>query len=113
MTSAQLPTGAYLKDISAWYNQNTIPREMKANHALPPERWAEVVVEEGEVQLFLDAAKTPVIVKPEQATVIAPETPFSLASNGKPLRFCLHYYHEAMVDDPKALAGQLGRGRAA
>src|SRR5689334_21516996 len=104
MASAQLPPGAYLKDISAWYNQNTIPRDLKANHALPPERWATVVVEEGEVQLFLGGAKTPIVVTPEAVAVIAPETPFNLGSNGKPLRFCLHYYHEPLVDDPKSLA---------
>jgi hypothetical protein len=45
--------------------------------------------------------------------VIAPETPFRLESAGRPMRFCLHYFHEALVTDPKTLASQLGRGRAA
>jgi tellurite resistance-related uncharacterized protein len=109
MAPAQLPLGAFLKDISAWYNQNTIPREMRATHALPPERWAQVMVEHGEVQLFVDGAKTPIVVTHEQPAVIAPETPFSLGSSGKPTRFCLHYFHEAVLTDLQGLRG----GRAA
>jgi tellurite resistance-related uncharacterized protein len=106
-----LPDGAFLKDMSAWYNQNTIPRNLRATHALPPEQWAKVVVEDGEVQLFLDGAKTPVSVTAAQPAVIRPEQPFSLASSGKPVRFCLHYFHEPVLADPKGL--DLGRGRAA
>jgi tellurite resistance-related uncharacterized protein len=113
MASARLPEGAYLKDISAWYNQNTIPRNLLATHSLPVEHWAAVVVEDGEVQLFLNGAKTPVIVTPVEAAVIAPETPFHVGSSGKPVRFCLHYFHERMETDPKQLAGMLGRGRVA
>ena len=112
-SSAQLPPGAYLKDISAWYNQNTIPRELRAPQSLPPEHWAKVVVEEGELHLFLDAGKTAVAVTAAAPAVIAPETPFRLESTGHSLRFCLHYFHEALVTDPKDLAGQMGRGRAA
>lgn len=110
-SAAQLPPGAFLKDISAWYNQNTIPRELRAAHSLPPGHWAQVLVEEGEVQLFLDGAKTPLAVKAGVPATIAPETPVRLESTGKPVRFCLHYFHEPVLADAKALAGELG-GRA-
>ncbi len=111
--SAQLPPGAYLKDFSAWYNQNTIPRELRAPQSLPPEHWAKVLVEEGEVHLFLDGGKIAIAVTSAAPAVIAPETPFRLEGTGRPLRFCLHYFHEALVTDSQDLASQMGRGRAA
>lgn len=112
MAMAQLPPGAFLKDISAWYNQDTIPRELRATHALPAEHWGQVVVDHGEVNLFLDGSKTAVVVTPGQPVVIGPETPFSLSATGKPGRFCLHYFHLPLVMDAKELAGELG-GHAA
>jgi tellurite resistance-related uncharacterized protein len=113
MTSLPLPAGAYLKDISAWYNQDTIPRSLRAGQSLQDGFWAKVVVDEGEVHLFLDHAKTPLVVTHDQPAVIAPETPFRLAAGDKPVRFRLHYYHEPVLSDPAQLAAQLGRSRAA
>ncbi len=111
--SAQLPPGAYLKDISAWYNEHTVPRELRASSSLPPEHWASVVVEEGDVHLFLGGSKSPLTVTPAAPAVIAPETPFRLEATNHPGRFCLHYFHERLVADAKALAGEMGRRRTA
>ena len=107
----QLPSHATLKDISATYNEHTIPRELQLSHTLPPEIWAEVVVAEGEVELKTGGKA--VRVTQEQPVLIPPHTPFSLASRGKPVRFSLRYYHEPVLHDGKELAGLLGRKRVA
>lgn len=107
----KLPSHATLKDISATYNEHTIPREMQIAHTLPPEIWAEIVVAEGEVQ-FKTGGKAARVTH-EQPLLIPPNTPFSLAATGKPVRFALRYYHEPVLRDGKELAGLLGRKRVA
>ena len=106
-----LPSHAVLKDISATYNQHTIPREFLAAHTLPPEIWAQVVVAEGE--LDLKRSGETLRVTAGRPAVVQPNTPFSLQPTGKPVRFCLHYFHEPVLQDGRSLAAQLGRKRAA
>lgn len=113
MAPTELPAGAYLKDISAWYNQNTIPRPLRAGESLPAGVWAQVVVDAGEAHLFLNGAKTPLSVTRGKPALVPPETPFSLGAGSQPLRFRLLYYHEPVVSDPAELAARLGRDRAA
>jgi tellurite resistance-related uncharacterized protein len=106
----ELPAHATLQDISATYNQDTIPRQFQAAHTLPPEVWATVVVSEGEVDLKLGGVTARVTA--DAPAVVPPNTPFALAGTGKRVRFCLHYYHEPVLHDGKALAGLLGRSAA-
>ncbi len=105
----QLPEGAYLKEISAHFNQNTIPRSLLAQSTLEKEMWARVVVEEGHVNLRLGKNAESERVVPGQAAVIPSETPFSLASSPDPLRFYLEYYHGPRLSDAAELASQLSR----
>jgi tellurite resistance-related uncharacterized protein len=108
---ASLPSHAILRDISATYNEHTIPRALLAPHTLPPETWARVVVAEGEVELK-QAGRTTLTI-PGREALVPPHTPFYLAPTGKPVRFCLHYFHEPVLQDGQALAGALGRKRVA
>jgi tellurite resistance-related uncharacterized protein len=103
----ELPAHATLKDISATYNEDTIPRQFQTAHTLAPEVWAAVVVTDGEVELRLRSAT--IRVTADTSALIPPNIPFSLTGTGNPLRFCLHYYHEPLLQDGKALAGLLGR----
>ncbi len=105
-----LPSHAVLQDISATYNEHTIARALLTPQTLAPETWARVVVEEGEVELRLAGVAT--AVTPGRPALIPPHTPFCLAPPVKPVRFCLHYFHEPVLHDGPALAGLLGRKRA-
>jgi len=102
-----LPAHATLSDISATYNQDTIPRQFQTAHTLPPEVWAVVVVMEGEVSLKRDGKTVPVLA--DGPAVVPPNMPFALVSTGKAVRFCLHYYHGPVLQDGKALAGLMSR----
>lgn len=108
---AKLPSHAVLRDISATYNEHTIARALLTTHTLPPETWARVVVTEGEVELKLAGQAT--VVRPGSEALVPPHTPFSVAPSGKPVRFCLHYFHEPVLQDGRTLAGLLGRKRVA
>lgn len=103
----ELPAHATLKDISATYNQDTIPRQLRAAHSLPPDTWALVVVPEGEVEVRLDGRT--IRAKAGAPVVVPPITPFALAAAGKHVLFSLHYYHEPVLQDGKALETMLGR----
>jgi tellurite resistance-related uncharacterized protein len=103
----ELPAHATLKDISATYNEDTIPRQFQTAHTLPPDVWAVVVVEDGEVELKLRSGTLRVTA--DASALIPPNSSFTLTSTGNPLRFCLHYYHEPLLHDGKALAALLGR----
>ena len=62
--SQELPEGTYLKEISAHFNHLTIPRELRAPGRLPPETWGRLVVEEGEIQLFVEPGGAALRVTP-------------------------------------------------
>jgi len=104
---SELPAHATLKDISATYNQDTIPRELRTSHTLPPDTWALVAVTEGEVNVQMDGRT--IRARADAHTVVPPNTPFALAAAGKHTRFSLHYYHEPVLQDGKALETVLGR----
>ncbi|HUJ73275.1 MAG TPA: DUF1971 domain-containing protein [bacterium] len=105
----ELPTGAYLKDISATYNQFTIPRALKVLQPLPPETWGQVVVTEGELNLTLAGQGSQRVVAGQPA-LIPPGTLFKVDATDKPCVFCLHYYHEPELTNPQELTRLLGRG---
>jgi len=103
----ELPEGAYLQDISAHYNQLTVPRTLLADSRLEEEHWGRVVVEEG--KLTVRVAGQPQPATPGQPVVIPPETAFGVNPPADPVRFYLEYYHEAKLDDADELASLLGR----
>jgi len=107
-----IPPGAFLKDISAQINQHTLPLQLRTFSPLAPELWGRVVVSEGEVDLFLDGSSQPRRVTPAAPGIIPVDTPFRLESTGKPVRFQIHYFHEARLTDEKELATLLA-GRQA
>lgn len=105
----QLPQGAYLQDISAHYNQLTIPRTLLRAVPLASGFWGRLVVDEGKLRLFLDGAAQPRIVTPEDAAVIPAGVAFKVEEAGEPVRFYLEYYHVPRLDDGAELAGLLAR----
>jgi len=107
----ELPSHAILRDISATYNESTITRALLTPQTLPPDTWAQVVVAEGEIELRLAGRATPVTAG--RPALVPPHTAFHLAPSGRPVRFCLHYFHTPVLQDGPALAGLLGRKRAA
>ena len=108
--AAEIPPGAYLKDISPHINQNTIPHDLRALAPLAPETWARVVVSEGEVNLYLARSEQAIRVTSDASVAIPADTPFRLAGSGLPVRFQLHYFHEAPLDDGPELAKLLAEG---
>lgn len=106
----EIPAGAYLKDISAHYNQLTLPRHFLAGHALPAETWGSLVVETGEVELSLPGSEPSQRVTPGGPAVIPPQTRFRLEVKSKGAQFFLKIYHEAKLADAVELAGLMGRG---
>lgn len=110
-TRAGIPDGAYLKDISAKYNHLTIPRELRVFSELPPEMWGWVLVEEGDLDLFVGSGSAkPTRVTPQQPAVIPVDTPFRVAATGRPVRFQIYYYHEPRLTDEDELASLLAQG---
>jgi len=107
-----IPEGAYLKDISAHYNHLTIPRRLRQFSTLDPEMWGEVVVSEGEVDLFLQSRGEALRCTPKQSGVIPEGTAFRLESTGQPARFDIRYYHEPKLSDGGELASLLAAGSA-
>ncbi len=105
--SQALPEGAYLEDISAHYNQLTVPRSLLADSHLEPEHWARVVVEEGRLTVRIGGQPQP--AAPGQPAIVPPETPFGINPPADAVRFYLEYYHEPLLDDPAELASLLGR----
>jgi hypothetical protein len=104
---AELPQGAFRIDVSATYNRHTIPRELRRPSSLPPETWARLVVQQGELLLTVGGGP-PVAVRPESEAIVPPQMPFLLADNGQPVLFHLEYFHEPRVTDARELAAQLG-----
>ena len=109
MASA-IPQGAYLKGLSAQFNQHTLLRHLRSMAPLEPELWARVVVDEGEVELFLEGQRVPIRCTPATPGIIPAGTPFRLEPPAKPARFQLHYYHEPRLRDEGELASLLTAG---
>lgn len=110
--ASKIPEGAYLKDISAQYNHLTIPRHLRLFSRLDPEMWGEVVVSEGEVNLFLEGQREPIRCLADAPGIVPVATPFRLESTGKPARFQLRYYHEPRLRDEGELATLLAANPA-
>lgn len=110
--AAEIPPGAYLKDVSPHINQNTIPHEMRVFAPLEQDTWARVVVSQGEVHLYLAGSEQAVRVTTDASAVIPADTPFRLEGTGLPVRFQLHYFHEPTLDDGADLAKWLAEGAA-
>lgn len=110
--ASTIPEGAYLKDISAHYNQRTIPRHLRLFTPLDPEMWGLVVVSEGDVDLFLEGQREPIRCTADAPGVIPVDTPFRLESTGRAVRFQIHYYHEPKLRDEGELATLLASSSA-
>ena len=102
-----LPPGAFRTGISATYNLNTIPRELRRPSVFPPETWGLVVVEFGSITLFVGSLPGQ-NVEPGVEGFIPPQTPFHVEDKGLPVLFHIEYFHEPRLADPQALAAQLG-----
>jgi hypothetical protein len=110
--ASKIPEGAYLKDLSAQYNHLTVPRHLRLFSRLDSEMWGEVVVSEGEVNLFLEGQREPIRCLPDAPGIIPVDAPFRLESTGKPARFQLRYYHEPRLRDEGELATLLAANPA-
>lgn len=110
--SQALPEGAYLKDVSAHYNQLTIPRSLLLAAPLQPEIWGRLVVETGMLRLFLDGGMQAAMVTPESPAIIPAGAKFRVEEAGEPVRFYLEYYHVPRLDDGAELADLLSRAPA-
>ena len=110
--AATLPEGAFLKDISAWYNAETVPRWLRAGDRLPAGTWALVVVEDGTAKFQLESKRGAVSAGAKSPALIAPETRFQFESSSKDARFCLHYYHAPILGDAGNLAAELRSNRS-
>lgn len=107
-----IPPDLVLKDISASFNQNSIPREFSVFSRIPPDQWARVVVSEGEIFLLFGGEDKARCLLPDEPGIIPPEKPFRIASTGKTGRFQILYFHPPALDDAKMLAGLMGQGAA-
>lgn len=107
--ATELPQDARLVDISAHYNETSIPRELKQSQPLPDGLWGKLIVEEGEILLVVKGSSGGEKLAAESETIIPPETPFRIAPTGAEARFYFQYYHPAILDDPEELVGSLGR----
>lgn len=107
-----IPPDLVLKDLSAFFNHNSIPRELSVFSWLPADQWARVVVSEGEVFLLFGGEDKARCLTPDEPGVIPPEKRFRLASTGKSGRFQILYYHSAAMDDAARLARLLAQGAA-
>jgi hypothetical protein len=110
--ASKIPEGAYLKDISAHYNQLTIPRNLRQFAPLDPEMWGQVVVSEGEVDLYLQGQREPIRSTPQAPGIIPVDTPFRLESTGRSARFQIHYFHEPKLRDEGELTALLAASSA-
>lgn len=111
MASA-IPEGAYLKDVSAYYNHLTISRHMRLFSPLPPEMWGRIVVSEGAVDLHLEGQREPVRCLPDAPGIIPVDTPYRIESTGQPVRFRIEFYHEPRLKDDAELASLLAANAA-
>ena len=104
--SRELPQHARLWDISAHYNERTIPRELIHAHTPPPGMWSRIVVEEGKLQARI--AGVAVAVTPAQPAIVPPDAECAVEAPHRPVRFYVEYYHPPIIESPDELAA-LGR----
>ena len=104
--ASELPQHAQLWDISAHYNERTVPRQLIHAHTPPPGMWARIVVEEGELQTMV--AGTAVAATPERPAIIPPDTECAVEAPHSPVRFYVEYYHPPIIESLDDLAA-LGR----
>lgn len=109
--AAGIPEGAYRVEVSATYNRNTIPRNLRAGVTLPPEVWGKVVVESGELMLHVGTAGAGARVTPGESGAVPPKTLYRISDTGGPVLFRIEYFHEPKLTDAAALAAQLGGSR--
>ncbi len=100
----ELPKGAFLKEISATYNEHTIPRVLLVPQVAPPDLWCQVIVVEGRIQVALAGSAQPFEATPDAPALIPPGTAFRVLPAQDPVRFCLHYFHVPLVEDLGAQA---------
>ena len=105
----EIPQEAGLREISPWYNQNTIPRHLRVPFTLPADTWGKVVVESGELEVSINDGAT-VLVTPESPVVVPPKTQVQLLPPVVEVRFHIHYFHTHRISDADSLAAAITRG---
>ncbi|MDH4225285.1 MAG: hypothetical protein OEW12_06530 [Deltaproteobacteria bacterium] len=98
-----IPAGAYRFEISATFNEKTLPRRFRAVSSLLPQQWAKVIVEEGELDLVLENSKGFQRLNPRMVGIVPPGEGFKLVVTGGGLVVRLEYFHESKVDDQKVI----------
>ena len=106
------PKGAFLKSISATYNNHSLPRSLRTLGALEPEVWGLIVVDDGHVLLCLDSETNVITITPDAKGVIPANTLFCFKSADVPVRFHIEYYHEPVLREAAQFAGLLSRKEA-
>lgn len=102
-----IPDGAFLKAVSAHYNELTLPRELKLSNVMERDIWGRVVVEAGEINLHLSTNGNPQCLTPENPGIIPPEAVFHLETTVLPVRFYVEYHHTPLLNNPTDLAASL------
>jgi hypothetical protein len=111
-TPQSMPQGAYLKDISAHYNQFTIPLALRKFAPLPADVWGRLVVEDGTLKLYLDGGSQATTVTAESPALIPGGAEFMVDGTGSPVRFYVEYHHVPLLEDGAELASLLSRSPA-
>lgn len=106
--AVELPQDAQLVELSATYNEKSIPRSWRIDHPLPYDRWGKLIVDEGEVLVSVNGGAAQTVAAGE-SLVIPPSTPFRMEPGRGAARFCMHYFHPPVLSDPDALVAALGR----
>ena len=104
----EIPQDAGLREISPWYNQNTIPRNLRVPSPMPAEIWGKVVVESGALEVAInDGASTQ--VTPDNPAVVPPQKTLQILAPVGEVRFHIQYFHTPRFKDADSLAAAMIR----
>lgn len=107
-----IPPEMVLRELSAQFNHNSIPRSLSVFSSMPRNEWARVVVSEGEIFLLFGGEEKARCLLPDEPGIIPPTTRFRIAATGKTGSFQIFYFHLPPNDDAAHLAGLLAQGAA-
>lgn len=106
--AVELPQGAQLVELSATYNEKSIPRSWRIDHSLPYDRWGKLMVDEGEVLVSVNGGAAQAVTAGEPL-VISPDTSFRVEPGKGTARFCMHYFDPPVLSNAEELVAALGR----